>query len=72
VINARPGDDSAAREQLGVTFRPAVETIGDTVRWLYAAGHISARQAGRAAGRWRRLSRRNVADRIASPYPSRA
>jgi dihydroflavonol-4-reductase len=44
-----PGDDSATREELGVTFRPAREAIADTVRWLYEAGHISARQAGRAA-----------------------
>jgi nucleoside-diphosphate-sugar epimerase len=48
VINAQPGDDSATRDQLGVTFRPAAEAIADTVRWLYQAGHISARQAGRA------------------------
>jgi dihydroflavonol-4-reductase len=51
VINARPGDDSGTRDELGVTFRPPAEAIADTVRWLYEAGHISARQAGRAAGR---------------------
>ena len=51
MINARPGDDSGTREELGVTFRPPAEAIGDTVHWLYQAGHISARQAGRAAGR---------------------
>jgi dihydroflavonol-4-reductase len=45
--NAVPGDDSATREDLGVTFRPAEESIADTVRWMRAAGHISARQAGR-------------------------
>ena len=50
MINGRPGDDSSTREELGVTFRPPSEAIGDTVRWLYEAGHISARQAGRAAG----------------------
>jgi UDP-glucose 4-epimerase len=33
----------------GVTFRPAEEALADTVRWLHEAGHISARQAGRAA-----------------------
>jgi nucleoside-diphosphate-sugar epimerase len=44
-----PGDDRATRDELGVTFRPPPEAIADTVRWLYEAGHISARQAGRAA-----------------------
>jgi dihydroflavonol-4-reductase len=44
-----PGDDRATRAELGVTFRPAPQAIADTVRWLYEAGHISARQAGRAA-----------------------
>jgi nucleoside-diphosphate-sugar epimerase len=47
--HAVPGDDHATREELGVAFRPAPEAIADTVRWLYDAGHISARQAGRAA-----------------------
>jgi nucleoside-diphosphate-sugar epimerase len=48
VRNTVPGDDTATREDLGVTFRPAEEAIADTVRWLREAGHISARQAGRA------------------------
>ena len=47
--HAVPGDDRATREELGATFRPAPEAIADTVRWLYDGGHISARQAGRAA-----------------------
>jgi nucleoside-diphosphate-sugar epimerase len=51
IANGRPGDDSLTREELGVTFRPPAEAIGDTVRWLCEAGHISARQAGRAASR---------------------
>jgi UDP-glucose 4-epimerase len=51
VINGRPGDDSITREELGVTFRPPAESVGDTVRWLNEAGHISARQAGRATTR---------------------
>jgi nucleoside-diphosphate-sugar epimerase len=46
--NAVPGDDTATREDLGVTFRTADEAIADTVRWLRDAGKISARQAGRA------------------------
>ena len=51
VINGRPGDDAATRDQLGVTFRPAAEAIEDTVRWLHEAGLISERQAGRLATR---------------------
>jgi nucleoside-diphosphate-sugar epimerase len=50
LINGRPGDDSGTTDELGVTFRPPAEAIHATVRWLYEAGHISARQAGRAAG----------------------
>jgi hypothetical protein len=47
--NAVPGDDSATREDLGVTFRPAEEAIADTVRWPRETGRLSPRQAGRAA-----------------------
>jgi nucleoside-diphosphate-sugar epimerase len=49
LANARPGDDLRTREELGVAFRPPSEAVADTVRWLYRAGHVSARQAGRAA-----------------------
>ena len=47
--HAVAGDDRVTREELGVAFRAAPEAIADTVRWLHEAGHISARQAGRAA-----------------------
>jgi hypothetical protein len=43
--NARPGDDSDTREELGITFRPAAEAIADGARWLYETGQIGARQA---------------------------
>jgi len=33
-------DDSGTRRELGVTFRPAQESIRDTVAWLKAAGHL--------------------------------
>jgi nucleoside-diphosphate-sugar epimerase len=46
--HAVPGDDHLTREELGVAFRPAEESIADTVRWMRDAGHISSRQAGRA------------------------
>ena len=42
-------DDSWARDGLGVAPRPLEETLGDAVRWLNHAGHISARQAGKIA-----------------------
>ncbi|NLA34726.1 MAG: NAD-dependent epimerase/dehydratase family protein [Actinobacteria bacterium] len=43
--------DSAADEAaLGVTPRPIAETMADTYRWLYAAGHITAKDAGTIAG----------------------
>ena len=46
VVHGRPCDDALTRAELGVTFRPAEEAIADTVRWLYEARLISARQAG--------------------------
>jgi dihydroflavonol-4-reductase len=49
LMNGAPAEAAATKEELGATFRPPPEAIGDTVRWLYEAGKISARQAGRAA-----------------------
>ena len=42
-------DPGGAIRDLGVAFRPAEESIRDTVRWLHAAGHLSARRAGALA-----------------------
>lgn len=42
-------DSRAATELLGFAPRPLEETMGDTVRWLLEAGHISRRHAGRLA-----------------------
>jgi hypothetical protein len=42
-------DASATARDLGIAFRPAEESIADTVRWLHAAGHLSARGAGALA-----------------------
>ena len=47
MCDARVHDSESA--PLGIKARPAVETIGDTVRWLYEQGLVSARQAGSAA-----------------------
>ena len=46
---AGPADPSGAIRDLGVAFRPAEDSIRDTVRWLHAAGHLSARRAGALA-----------------------
>jgi nucleoside-diphosphate-sugar epimerase len=46
-----PFDSRATVEELGVAFRPIEETFADTLRWLYEAGHIGARCAGRLAER---------------------
>ncbi|HET9143819.1 NAD-dependent epimerase/dehydratase family protein [Actinophytocola sp.] len=34
---------------LGIPARPVADTLRETVSWLHAAGHVSARQAGLAA-----------------------
>ena len=39
-------DNSKVEKSLDFTFRPVEESMKDTVRWLYQAGHIGRRQAG--------------------------
>ena len=41
-------DSSATTEDLGIVGRPFADAARDTVRWLVEAGHITARNAGRA------------------------
>lgn len=41
-------DSSMPSAPLGVAARPLSDTIGDSIRWLYDNGHLSARQAGLA------------------------
>lgn len=41
--------DSPETETLGLTRRPPRETYADTIRWMHAAGHLTAAQAGRLA-----------------------
>ena len=44
-----PGDHTATLTELGLGYRPAIETFRDAVAWLRAAGHLSeAPQAGGA------------------------
>jgi len=40
---------SPAFEQLGIELRDVRETCADAIRWLYEAGHLDAREAGRLA-----------------------
>lgn len=42
-------DSSAMERDLDFEFRPVEESFRDAIDWLYRAGHVSARQAGRAA-----------------------
>ena len=39
-------DNSKAEDELGLVFRPLAESLRDTIKWLYQAGHISSKQAG--------------------------
>jgi len=41
-VDARP-----AEQELGVRFRPADETLSDTLRWLVRAGHLPPSKIGR-------------------------
>ena len=40
-------DSSKAAAELDLDFRPVADTLSDTIRWLHAAGHINAKQAGK-------------------------
>jgi nucleoside-diphosphate-sugar epimerase len=40
MASGRPADDSATRRELGVRYRPTVETFRDTLEWLRATGHL--------------------------------
>jgi nucleoside-diphosphate-sugar epimerase len=40
---------SPAIDALGIRFRDGRETYADTIRWLFQAGHLTARQAGKLA-----------------------
>jgi nucleoside-diphosphate-sugar epimerase len=45
-----PGSErSPAVDELGIRFRDARETLADTLRWLWRAGHLERRHVGRLA-----------------------
>jgi nucleoside-diphosphate-sugar epimerase len=46
---ARPTDDSAVHADLGITYRPPIETVEPMVRGLYESGTLTARQVGKVA-----------------------
>lgn len=46
---ARPTDDSAVTQGLGIRYRDPAESVEAMVGGLYAAGRLSARQVGRVA-----------------------
>jgi nucleoside-diphosphate-sugar epimerase len=46
-----PGADTErTTRELGVRFRDPVDTLRDTLSWMYAAGHLTAARVGRLAG----------------------
>jgi hypothetical protein len=46
VANGVRADSSATIKELNLEFRPLETTLADTAKWLYEAGHITARHAG--------------------------
>jgi nucleoside-diphosphate-sugar epimerase len=49
LTRARPTDDAGVHDELGITYRPPIETVEAMVHGLYAAGRLSAKQVGPAA-----------------------
>ena len=43
-------DNSKVERELDFEFRPIQESLRDCIRWLWAEGHITAKQAGKIAG----------------------
>jgi dihydroflavonol-4-reductase len=43
MASGRPADDSATVHDLGVTYRPTLETFRDTLAWLRATGQLDER-----------------------------
>jgi nucleoside-diphosphate-sugar epimerase len=46
---AKDTDDAAVHEDLGIAYRDVEQTVEDALRGLYAAGHLSPKQAGALA-----------------------
>jgi nucleoside-diphosphate-sugar epimerase len=50
MTSAVPHDDTATREELGVDYRPILETMTDSTRWLVEAGHLDAKHVPGVTG----------------------
>ena len=46
---ARPTDDSAVHEELGITYRAPAEVVEASLRALYEGGELAAKHVGRVA-----------------------
>jgi nucleoside-diphosphate-sugar epimerase len=49
VTECRGADDTATREDLGITPPPLEQTLGETIRWMVQSGHLPERLAGEVA-----------------------
>jgi dihydroflavonol-4-reductase len=49
LTRAQATDDSAVHDQLGITYRPPIDTATAMIEALYADGRLSAKQAGKLA-----------------------
>jgi nucleoside-diphosphate-sugar epimerase len=58
LTRALPCDDARAAEDLGVTARPAVESLRDMLRWMYETGALTAEAVGALAHAQHQVSRR--------------
>ena len=47
LTRARPTDDAAVHDQLGIRYRPPVETVEAMIQALYDGGRLTAKQVGR-------------------------
>ena len=49
LYNFKPADQSATTDELGLAFRPLVDTLGDTLLWLHEVGELPAKAVGKLA-----------------------
>lgn len=49
LYNFKPADQSATTDELGLAFRPLVDTLADTLLWLHEIGEIPAKAVGKLA-----------------------
>jgi nucleoside-diphosphate-sugar epimerase len=49
VTQCRGADDTASRQELGITPPPLEQTLAETIRWMVESGHLPERLAGDVA-----------------------